>query len=229
VGHSHFLPQEYRIPLEIDIDFLQGFFLPYPPSRADRLNLGMLITMNVVGNLLTVNPFSRPGNKLSSIYGLVVHWTGNPATSATQNRNYFESLKNQTIAGDARYASAHFIVGLEGEIVQCVPLDELAYHVGAKLYKPAAISHFGNYPNSSSIGIELCHPDASGRFLQSTLDSAIELSAWLCIHFRLHPLSDICTHHGITGKVCPKYFVDHPDAFDQFRIDVDKTVERSAE
>jgi N-acetyl-anhydromuramyl-L-alanine amidase AmpD len=59
------------------------------------------------------------------------------------NRNYFESLKNQSLDNaQARCASVHFIVGLEGEIIQCIPTDEMACHTGAKFYKPKAVTAF---------------------------------------------------------------------------------------
>ena len=45
---------------------------------------------------LTVNPYSRPGTKLAAVNSIVVHYIGNPGTTAQQNRDYFESLKNQS-------------------------------------------------------------------------------------------------------------------------------------
>ena len=78
-------------------------------------------------DFLTVNPYSRCGKKLRGVKGVVIHWTGNPGTSAQANRNYFESLKDQTGNEGVRYASAHFVVGIDGEIIQCLPLDEWAY------------------------------------------------------------------------------------------------------
>ena len=74
-------------------------------------------------DLLSVNPYSRPGDELKSIRGVVIHYVGNPGTSAQANRNYFESLSAGT---DGTYASSHFVVGLEGEVIQCVPLTEIA-------------------------------------------------------------------------------------------------------
>ena len=71
---------------------------------------------------LTVNEFSRPGTPLEKINGVVIHYVGNPGTSAQANRNYFESLAQGT---DGIYASSHFIVGLEGEVVQCPDGDRL--------------------------------------------------------------------------------------------------------
>ena len=60
---------------------------------------------------LTVNEWSRPGTPLEKINGVVIHYVGNPGTTAEANRNYFESLSS---GADGVYASSHFIVGLEG-------------------------------------------------------------------------------------------------------------------
>jgi len=176
--------------------------------------------MNIQRDLLTVNPFSRPGKKLSGVKAVVMHWVANTGSTAKQNRNYFESLKTQSLNNpNARYASTQFIVGIEGEALQCVPCDEMAYHVGAKTYTPEALGRLGHYPNNCTIGIELCHPEDDGRFSAETLSTAVELCATLCIQFNLDPLRDIWTHHGITGKICPKWFVDHPEKFEDFKRD----------
>ena len=51
--------------------------------------------MEIKENYLTPNPFSRPGTPLNGVKGIVLHWVANPKTTAIQNRNYFEALKNQ--------------------------------------------------------------------------------------------------------------------------------------
>ncbi|MDR0474114.1 MAG: peptidoglycan recognition protein family protein [Treponema sp.] len=177
--------------------------------------------MNIQRNLLTANPFSRPGKTLADAKAIVIHWVENAGSTAKQNRDYFESLKSQA-PGDpkARYASAHFIVGLEGEAIQCVPCEEMAYHVGAQSYTAEASDRLGSYPNNRTIGIELCHPKNDGRFNAETLSTAAELCALLCIQFGIDPAQGIWTHHGITGKNCPKWFVDHPEEFEGFKRDV---------
>ena len=40
--------------------------------------------------LLSVNPYSRPGVELSKINGIVVHYTANPGATAQENRDYFQ-------------------------------------------------------------------------------------------------------------------------------------------
>ena len=57
--------------------------------------------------LLTVNAFSRPGTELEEVNGVVIHYTANPGTTAMQNRNYFEGLKDSK----STKASSHFIIG----------------------------------------------------------------------------------------------------------------------
>ena len=48
---------------------------------------------NIDVQLLSVNDWSRPGIKVDAIKKIVVHYLGNPETSAQENRDYFESLK----------------------------------------------------------------------------------------------------------------------------------------
>ena len=154
-------------------------------------------------DLLTVNPYSRPGDELKDIRGVVIHYVGNPNTSAAANRSYFESLKSGT---DGVYASSHFIVGLEGEVVQCIPLTEIAYA--------------SNSRNSDTVAIEVCHPDETGEFSPETYESLTRLTAWLCETFRLDPETDVIRHYDVTGKICPRYYVEHEDAWETLKGDV---------
>ncbi len=158
--------------------------------------------MDIIEKLLTINPFSRPGIKLKSVKNIVLHWIGNAGSSALGNRNYFESLKNKGI-----YASSHYIIGLNGEIIKCIPENEMAYHAG-------------NWNmNCNSIGIENCHSDWGGKFNDNTYNALIELIADICKRYGLNQ-NCIIRHYDVTGKVCPKYYVEHQDAFEQLKADV---------
>ena len=161
---------------------------------------------------LTVNPYSRPGEPLEKINGVVIHYVGNPGTTAHANRNYFESLASGL---ENAYASSHFIVGLEGEVIQCVPLTEIAYA--------------SNTRNGDTVSIEVCHPDETGEFSPVTYDRTVELTAWLCREFRLDPSQDVIRHYDVTGKECPRYYVEHPEAWDDFRADVASEMKRQNE
>ena len=150
---------------------------------------------------LPLNEYSRPGFLIEAVNTLVIHYIGNPNTTAAQNRDYFAGL---AFSGET-YASSNFIIGLNGEVIQCVPVDEIAYA--------------SNTRNDDTLSIELCHPDETGRFTDDTYDSAVRLSAWLCTEFSIDPGS-LIRHFDVTGKECPKYFVDNEDAWIAFRSDV---------
>ena len=166
--------------------------------------------IRIVQELLTPNPYSRPGTPLRGVLGLVWHYVKNPGTTAQQNRDYFERLGR---TGD-RYAGAHYMIGLKGEVLQCIPDHEMAYHCGAAVYKERAVELFGTYPNNCTIGIEMCHPDETGNPTPETLESLITLSAVLAKKYGLLPCINILRHHDITGKDCPKWFVDYPEDYD---------------
>ena len=75
--------------------------------------------MTIQEMFLTPNKYSRPQIPLKEVKKIAVHYVGNPNTSALANRNYFENCKE-----GGRYVSSHYIVGLKGEVIQCIPLDE---------------------------------------------------------------------------------------------------------
>ena len=158
-------------------------------------------------DLLSVNEWSRPGDALEEVTGVVLHYVGNPGTSARANRNYFESLSS----GELRtYASSHFIVGLEGEVIQCVPLTEIAYA--------------SNSRNADTISVEVCHPDEGGEYGPAAYARVVELTAWLCREFRLDPAEDVIRHYDVTGKLCPLYYVEHEEAWAQLLDDIQEEV-----
>ena len=157
--------------------------------------------------LLTVNEYSRPGTAIDKITGIVVHYTANPGTTAQQNRNYFEGLKDT----HTTEVSSNFVIGIEGEIVQCVPTWEVAYA--------------SNSRNIDTVSIECCHPDESGVFTDETYRSMVQLCAWLCMKFDLNE-KDVIRHYDVTGKNCPKYFVEDEKAWKKFRKDIKAAMEK---
>ena len=157
--------------------------------------------------LLTVNEYSRPGTQTEKITGIVVHYTANPGSTAMDNRNYFEGLKDT----HTTEVSSNFVIGIEGEIVQCVPTWEVAYA--------------SNSRNIDTVSIECCHPDESGVFTDETYRSMVQLCAWLCMKFDLNE-KDVIRHYDVTGKNCPKYFVEDEKAWKKFRKDIKAAMEK---
>ena len=151
--------------------------------------------------LLTINEYSRPGDKVDAIEYIVIHYLGNPKTTAQQNHDYFESLKDlQNVS-----MSANFVIGIDGEIIECVPPGEIAYA--------------SNSMNHLSISIENCHLDDSGRFTEDTYESCVKLTAYLVAEYGLERES-IIRHYDVTGKKCPLYYVENEDKWEVFRDDV---------
>lgn len=151
------------------------------------------------------NIFSRPDVSRRKINNIVLHYVANPGSSAEGNRNYFDSLADQDSQKGGTSTSSHFIVGLEGEVIQCIPINEIAY---------------ANAPrNEDTLSIEVCHPDDTGKYSDATYESVVRLTAWLCTQLKLKS-SDVVRHYDINGKLCPKY-VEHEEEWKQLRKDID--------
>lgn len=148
-------------------------------------------------DLIDEDGAARRGDNLEGIKDIVIHYVGNPGTTAKQNRDFFNN--------PGVNVSSHFVVGLEGEIIQVLPLNEK--------------SSASNWRNNDTISIEVCHPDASGKFNETTYQSLVKLTAWLA---DLCDLDDdnIIRHYDITEKLCPIYYVENEDAWIQFKNDV---------
>ena len=147
--------------------------------------------------LLPLNPYSRPGTPLEAVNGVVVHYTGNPGTTAAQNRSYFANLA----VTHETYASSQFLIDLDGTVIQCVPVNEVAYCSSQR--------------NNDTLSIEVCHPDETGAFTDASLAALTDLVQWACDTYDLER-DQILRHYDVTGKVCPKYYVDYPEAWEDF-------------
>lgn len=98
--------------------------------------------LRIVDMLLTPNAQraagNRPGSPLKA-QGITVHRTGDPKSDARRVRDWFDRIR------PGAESSAHYIVDTIGQIIRCIPEDEIAWHAG-----PAA--------NGRDIGIETCEP-----------------------------------------------------------------------
>lgn len=151
--------------------------------------------------LLTPNSYSRPQIPIEQVNYIAIHYTANPGSTAMSNRNYFENLATT----QENKVSSHFVVGLEGEVVQCIPTSEMSYATNSR--------------NVDTISIECCHPDETGQFNDATYSSAVKLTAWLCTRFGLDT-DQLIRHYDVTGKDCPKYYVENPDAWFRMKADI---------
>lgn len=164
-------------------------------ERLEKAEIPEKIDVQIIG----FDSNSRSGTKLEGFNDVVIHYVANPGSSAQANHDYYCNPESEV--------SSHFIVGLDGEIIQCLPLTEM--------------SAASNKRNVDTISIEVCHPDESGKFNEKTYESLVWLTSWLCETGKLKK-DHIIRHYDVTGKLCPKYYVEHEDAWEQFKKDVKK-------
>jgi N-acetylmuramoyl-L-alanine amidase len=71
-------------------------------------------------------------------------------TAGATGRSSIESMKENGL-------SAHFVVERDGEIIQCVPCNQVAYHAGKSRWKDPNTGNLYVGLNTCSIGIEIAN------------------------------------------------------------------------
>lgn len=170
-------------------------------KAVDTSTPGKLGGVTVTGMLLTPNEYSRPQLALEEVSGIVIHQAETVGASAVAVRNSYEELR----ISKSNHESVHLIIGLEGEIVQCIPLNEVAYASKDR--------------NNDTISIEVCIYNESGQFNAKTYETLVAALANLCDEFGLKP-DDIIRHYDATGTKCPAYYVDNEDSWLKLKSDV---------
>ena len=169
------------------------------------------ITQNYLTNHNRPALKNRNFYSLRKLKGIIAHWTANPGwgANAMANRNYFNTT--------TRYASAHYIVD-DRTIVQCIPDHEVAFHVGAKKYKPIGEQMIEDdlTPNYYTIGFEMC-VNTDGDW-EKTYVNSVELARYLLNKYNF-TIQDLYRHYDITGKLCPRMMIEEKD-WQKFKQDV---------
>ena len=128
----------------------------------------------------------RPGIPMTPKY-ITIHNTGNPSSTARNERAWLINASN------TRQASFHIVVD-EREAIECIPLNEVAWHAGDGGTGPG---------NRTSIGLEFCE---SGDYAK-TLDNAATLVARL-LSERGWGVDRLRRHFDWSGKICPRLMYD---------------------
>lgn len=191
--------------------------------------------MNIIKNIININKFTRPGRKLKSTKGLVVHWIGVAQSRASVIRNNYEKESKN-------YASTQYIIDYNtGDIINAIPENEVAFHVGAKANKYTAFwkSTGLDNPNNYLVGIECCINDNDkitsdyadkNKYLDLGKPSAIQYENLVefCADFlKRHNLTinNLHRHYDITGKACHVWFYKHEDEWQKFKQKVKEKME----
>ena len=158
-----------------------------------------MCNMNKINRMISKYNYT-PGNS-SRIKYIVIHYVG-ALGGAKENCIYYR--------GRDRGSSAHYFVGFDGEIWQCVEDQNIAWHCGASSYKHPECR------NANSIGIEMCvrkkgtqtlgATDRDWYFENKTVQSTIELVRYLMEKYHI-PADHVIRHYDVTGKICPNPYV----------------------
>lgn len=159
-----------------------------------------------INQLLTNVNFNDSNRKDSQIKYIVVHYVG-ATGGAKDNCKYFEWTY--------RGASAHYFVGHQGEIWQCVLDEDVAWHSGTTgtYYHPYC-------RNSNAIGVEMCcrvkSDGTTWYFEQDTVDATVELVKYLMEKYNI-PVENVVRHYDVTHKSCPRPYVINTSAWNAFK------------
>ena len=146
---------------------------------------------------IPISKDKRPGIKIIPEY-ITIHSTGNPKSTALNERNWLVNPNNN------RVASWHIVVD-EKEIIEAIPLDEMAYHSGSK------------EGNQKSIGIEIC--ESGNR--KKTLDTAVKLVAEILM-VKNWGIEKLFRHFDWSGKNCPSIFnYNNWEGWEEFKKEVE--------
>lgn len=142
---------------------------------------------DVIINHIPTSSRKRLHRKMQPEY-ITVHNTGNPKSTAANERDYLTNPSNMT-------TTAYHIVVDAKQAIECVPLDEMAYHAG---------DGKNGTGNSKSIGIEICE---SGDYAANE-QAAVELIADLLIKYGWS-VDRVKPHQHWSGKYCPRLILPY--------------------
>lgn len=153
----------------------------------------------VKNHIPTTSP-KRTGRKMTPQY-ITIHNTGNPTSTAVNERAYLTNPANKS-------TTAYHIVIDAAQAIECIPLNEIAYHAG---------DGKNGTGNSRSIGIEICE---SGDYAANEA-AAVELVADLLLRYGW-TVDRVKPHRHWSGKNCPRLILPH---WDEFIARVEKRLE----
>lgn len=161
----------------------------------------------MIEKFMKINKYGRPGTKRRKTTKIAFHFTGQHDVSAKNTVSYFSNVvaNGYRVNGRYIYASSHLVIGLQGELYHIVPFNEIAYTT--------------NSANAYSIGVECATTGADDHYTDEEYKTMVKTGAWLAQTYKLDPRVDFIRHYDVTGKICPRYFVNNVKAWKQFKLD----------
>ena len=130
-------------------------------------------------------PSPNHSERLRPVSIIVLHYT--------QTETLEQAVRILTATNSPKPVSSHYVVGLDGEVVQLVPEDRRAWHAGISSWRGA------DDVNSASIGIEIVNagPAADGT-LPSYPEAQIAAVCALCRDIQAHyEIEDVIGHSDV--------------------------------
>lgn len=112
---------------------------------------------------------------------ITIHSTGNLTSTARNERDNLARVDN------TRHASFHIVVD-DKEGIECIPLDEVAWHAGDGYYGEG---------NRTSISIEICESGDRAK----TLENAARIAAKI---MQEQNITKMVRHFDWSEKICPR-------------------------
>ena len=138
--------------------------------------------------------YNNPDEGFINLKGIVIHSTANIGATAQNHYNYWNS-------GD-KQSSVHYIADwISDYILQLIPEDHIAWHVGAW------------QGNREWLGIEMCETNNSAQF-EIVWNKTVWFIADVCIRYNWNVNDNVWTHRGMQSLYKG---VDHTDPYPYFQ------------
>lgn len=150
-----------------------------------------------------ITPFNRTiGREGHEVEWIVLHFTELEKEGA--KRMAYVSATNHF------NWSEHFFVD-SCSIWQSVELEDTAWHVGDE----PSLNSLNGCTNKNSIGIAMCWSSYKRRYAANNITerNAEKLVIEL---LKKYPKAKVCRHYDVSGKICPKPWVENPSIWDNF-------------
>lgn len=188
-----------------------------------------MVALNYRKDHVIINKYSRSGDPLLKVQAIVVHYTANPHANAEDHQEFFDGADG----GNYRYAGAHIFVDKD-EAVEVIPLNEVAYQANEREPKLATLRATAPYypegnANLLTLSIEMCIEE-DGSFHPNTVERTRLVVKYLQDKFpQLKDTKNrVVRHYDVTGKICPKPFVDSEAAWKSFLNSIDQVEKKKS-
>jgi N-acetyl-anhydromuramyl-L-alanine amidase AmpD len=168
------------------------------------------------------------GRKLKSVKAIVIHWDASRGIPDIDFLWKWMDKRGVSMRADGQTAPYYHYLVSHQKVINSMEKQFRAIHCGHRTYRKKAKEFFGervcsslDSPNNYTIGVCMLHDvEGTGGYHADTMETAVELLAWLCSEYSLDPYTQILRHSDITNEKavpCPKaFFEDDDDPDDLF-------------